>query len=150
MRRKTTPSPGEFTLKERKGQSSDDQLEITSNQSKIENPLTAKETTGNEGLRTSLCQTCEAGVELSQFLSEFLSTTKRVDATHRDRDQKRKRHQHIEQELTRSNRHPKVEQTPREKFADTDTPNRLPLAPIAHKIKKVSNEPLWGRGIDVE
>ena len=55
-----TPSPGEFIIKERKGQSSDDQVEITLNQKKIQNPLIENETKDKEGLGTSLFQAWEA------------------------------------------------------------------------------------------
>lgn len=50
------PSLGEFILKERKGQPPDDQVEITSNQSKIKNPLIENKRTNNEGVGTSLAR----------------------------------------------------------------------------------------------
>ena len=107
-----TPTPGEFILKERNGQPSDDQVEMDSNRSNIQKLLTENETTYKEGLGTGLCQAREVGVELPPTLGESLSSTKRHNVAHRTRDKKGQRYQNVEQELTRCSGDPKVEQTP--------------------------------------
>lgn len=82
-----TPSPIEFILKEGKGQYLDDQVEINSSRSKIQEPLIENKATCR-GLGIGLYQAQEAGVDLFPTLSESLSTTKMVDATHRAKDTK--------------------------------------------------------------
>lgn len=83
-----TLKPSEFILKEGKGQSLDGQVEITSNQSKIQNPLIENETKNKEGLGTCLSQAQEVRTEHSLTLGESLSTTNGVDVTQRVKDQK--------------------------------------------------------------
>lgn len=143
-----TLKPSEFILKEGKGQSLDGQVEITSNQSKIQNPLIENETKNKEGLGTCLSQAQEVRTEHSLTLGESLSTTNGVDVTHKTKDQRGQRYQNTEHELTRLSGDFKVRETLREEFVSTNIAYRFPSTSFDHQIKKLPTEALLGRDIN--